>query len=205
MFCWSASITNFTANCKSRFLSWFFISFTNVFTTISTEQACFPQPMAGQASEVNLCDITFCITFWIKSTNDCWSLASSLSGSHLTKKIRLLGNAPAGVEWSIAFGWFLSSMLYAVFTSLPAVLIMASLRYFDDELITITSTYQMQKDVWYRSWQNNFSMYTACVVISLIWTSIIPLLTGTEIAFDGEVVAAKCFGCSTLICFWDSL
>jgi hypothetical protein len=84
-----------------------------VLTTTSVEQPCCPYSIAGNASEVNLYDITFCITVEIKSTSDCRSITSFVSGYHLTKKIRLQGKVPDGVEISIAFGLFLYSELYA--------------------------------------------------------------------------------------------
>ncbi len=82
----------------------------------------------------------------IKSMSDCRSFASSGSGRHLTKKIRLQGKTPGGVEISIAFELFLYSVLYAVSTSLPAAFIIAFFKNSDDELPIITSTYQKCTD-----------------------------------------------------------
>ncbi|CAF3431535.1 unnamed protein product [Rotaria socialis] len=111
--------------------------------TIFIEHSCFPHPIAANAIEVNLCNMIFCITVEKKTMSDCRSLASSVAGCHLRKKIRLQDKVPDAVEIRIEFGLFFSSTLYVDLTSLPAASIIDCFYNFDDELPTIiTSTYE---------------------------------------------------------------
>ncbi|CAF1474181.1 unnamed protein product, partial [Rotaria sordida] len=77
---------------------------TIVLTTISIEQRYFLRSMAESAIDVNLCDVTFCTTVDMRSTIDCSSTFSSLSGSYLTKNICWQGRAPDDVSINIKFG-----------------------------------------------------------------------------------------------------